>query len=179
MGLLGGVNKIDTLLTGLLKFSRLGLAALKLERVDMRNLLTKVTRSMEFQIKEADASVQVEETPACVGDATQLTQVFSNLLDNAIKYRHPDRPLLVTVSGKVENDWVVYAVRDNGLGIPREHQQKVFEIFYRLKPSASEGEGLGLTIAQRSLERQNGKITVESQSGVGTTFFVFLPNTSK
>jgi signal transduction histidine kinase len=149
--------------------------ALTIRPLNMNGLLADIIAAMKFQLDEAKAEVLVGALPVCEGDAVQTSQVFANLLDNALKYRHPERPLRVEVRGSVRAGEAVYSVADNGLGIAPEHQAKVFEIFHRLNPDSTSGEGLGLTIAQRVLERQKGRIWVESRAGAGSTFFVTLP----
>ncbi|MBE7540685.1 MAG: PAS domain S-box protein [Opitutaceae bacterium] len=170
-----GIGRMDALIAGLLRYSRLGRVALAMQPLDMNSILGEVVAAMKFQLDEAGATVRVDSLPMCMGDAVQTNRVFANLLDNALKYRSPERPPVIEVRGEVRNGQAVISVADNGMGIAAEHQARVFQIFFRLDPDKSPGEGLGLTIAQRVLERQKGRIWMQSRLGEGTTFFISLP----
>ena len=174
--ILASSAKIDSLLSGLLRLSRLGRAALIMEKLDMNGLMADVARAFEFLIKEAGATLEVEDLLPCHGDKTQVNQVLSNLVDNALKFLQPGRAGVIRVSGRSEDGRAIYCVEDNGIGIAPEHQERVFEIFQRLDPSANSGEGLGLAIVRRILERHAGKAWVESEPGKGSKFFVSLPS---
>jgi PAS domain S-box-containing protein len=173
--ILVSIAKMDVLLSGLLKLSRLGRAALTITTLDMNKLIMNMRNTFEFQIQEAGVHFEVSELPLCQGDATQINQVLSNLLGNALKYLDPNRPGTIKIYGYQEYEQSIYCVEDNGIGIAPEHQDKIFELFHRLNPDQSSGEGLGLTIVRRILERHGGRVWVESEPGKGSKFYVSLP----
>jgi PAS domain S-box-containing protein len=170
-----GVAKMEALLAGLLRYSRFGHVTLTIRPLNLNGVLAEILAAMKFQLDEAGAEVRVEPLPTCQADSVQTSRVFMNLLDNALKYRDLTRPLRIAIRGEVRDGQAIYTVADNGVGIAPEHQAKVFEVFHRLNPDIVTGEGLGLTIAQRLLARQQGRIWVESRVGHGSTFFVSLP----
>ena len=173
--ILTSIAKMDSLLAGLLRLARLGRAALNIKSLNMDRIVGDITKSFEYQAKEAGVTLTVEPLPPCRGDETQINQVFSNLIDNALKYRKPSRPGVIAIGGGRENGNAVYYVEDDGIGIAPEHQDKIYELFHRLDPKATQGEGLGLAITRRILDRHTGKIWVKSEQGKGSTFFVSLP----
>ena len=168
-------RQMDGLLKGLLKLSRLGRAALEIRPLDMNELLARVASTFQYQIREAGADLRVANLPPCRGDDVQVVQVFANLIGNALKFREPTRPAVIAVSGVAEYGRCVYCVADNGIGIPPDKLEKIFELFHRLDPAKTEGEGLGLTIVRQILGRLQGEIRVESTPGVGSRFTVSLP----
>lgn len=171
-----GTVKIKVLLDGLLRVSRIGTTDILIEKLDVSGLVGKVIDATRFQIEENNVSIKVKNLPDCLGDAGQVNQIFSNLVDNALKYMHPDRTPAIRISGEVEGDMSVYCIEDNGLGIRKEHQEKVFDVFHRLHPGGEvQGEGLGLTITSRILDRHNGSIWLESELDKGTRFYISLP----
>ncbi|NIM18561.1 MAG: HAMP domain-containing protein [Candidatus Aminicenantes bacterium] len=172
-------SKMDGLLSGLLKLSRVDRMTSTFDSIDMNQLISDMINAFEFQLKEKGVNIRVEQLPPCFGNEMQLNQLFSNLLSNALKYLDPKRPGEISITGKEKpgGDYVVYCVEDNGIGISKEYQKKIFEIFHRLNPDETDGEGLGLTIVNRIVSRHSGSVWVESQPGKGSKFFVSLPTT--
>ena len=165
-------SKMHSLLNGLLRISRLIRAKLTIKRLDMNKLMSNVIGTFEYEIKRLGVKLQVDELPSCMGDEMHINQVFSNLLNNALKYLDPARRGIIRISGTRQ---LVYCMEDNGIGIAAEHRNKIYEMFYRLNPNNGGGEGLGLAIVCRILYRHGGRIWVESNPGRGSKFFVFLP----
>ena len=174
-------EKMNALLKGLLKLSRLDRQALSIAALDMTEMLGKIADSMRYQLDAAGATLTIDPLAGCYGDDLQVNQVFSNLVGNALKYRDPARPPVIRVTGAPLNEReCVYCVEDNGIGIQEEHRGKVFEIFQRLNPNGDvAGDGLGLTLVQRIVERHGGRIWIESTPGAGSKFFVSLPRTDR
>jgi PAS domain S-box-containing protein len=168
-------TKMDALLTGLLNLSRIGRAALAIERLDLNRLLAEIVQSMKFSAEQAGATIEVGTLTACRGDRTQVGQVFSNLLDNALKHLDPTRPGVIRVSAQKKGSQVVYCMEDNGVGIDAEDQEAIYRLFHRLDPERGTGHGLGLTIVRRVLDRHGGEIWLESVPNQGSKFFVSLP----
>jgi signal transduction histidine kinase len=170
------IAKMEALINGLLRVARLGHATLTVERLDMDRLVGEVLTAQGYQIQTVDARVQVAPLPPCLGDAALINQVFANLLDNALKYRAPERLLQITISGRLEQGLAIYEVADNGMGIAPQHQSRIWEMFHRLHPESSiAGEGLGLNLVRRILDRHRGRVWVESVPGQGSRFYVSLP----
>ncbi len=167
--------KMESLLNGLLKLSRVGKTELDVQNLDMNMLMSNVIRTFKYRIKETGTKLEISELPSCEGDEVQINQLFSNLIDNALKYLDPEKTGMIRISGHEEKEESVYRIEDNGIGIPPEHLDKIFKIFNRLDPSSSSGEGLGLAIVQKIVNIHRGKIQVESESGKGSTFSVSLP----
>ena len=162
----GSVKKMSSLLNGLLQISRVGTFEISSEPIDMNKTVDEVLAAMEYQVKENNMTVKVETLAGCVSDLNMVNTVFSNLVGNAIKYRDPAKDGEIRISSSKENGMSVYCVQDNGIGIEDSYQSKVFEIFHRLEPDDNiEGEGLGLTIVTRIMDRLGGKIRLDSEAG--------------
>ncbi len=167
-------QKIDKLLLALLKLSRLGRAAINKVKVDMNRLVSSLISTFEYKIHEENINIEVDDLPTCYTDEVQINQVFSNLIDNAIKYRSTNREARIKITGKEESDRVIYCVEDNGIGISETELDKIFDVFYRINPDNQNGEGMGLSLIKKTIERLDGKISVGSEEGAGSRFFINL-----
>jgi signal transduction histidine kinase len=173
--ILSNTAKMDSLLNGLLRISRTGRIVMSIKELDMNALVAACINTMSYEIEELHARVSVAPLPPCYGDADLVSQVVSNLLGNALKYRSPDRTPNIAISGTHNQRKASYTIQDNGIGIAERHQTRIWDVFYRISDTAAAGEGLGLSIVKRIMDKHRGSVSLVSQEGVGSAFTVTFP----
>ena len=168
------IAKMDNLLMGLLQISRLGRQESRIDLLSMNILMQQVVDSYKYEIHKGLIEVVIKDLPRCYGDKDQINQLFSNLLGNAIKFLSPERKGKIVISGTEEKKFARYKIKDNGIGIEKAHQKKIFEMFYKLDPNKP-GSGLGMSIIKQIVEKNNGSIQLVSEYGEGTEITINLP----
>ncbi len=171
-----GVHRMASLITGLLDYARVSTPGRPLVPVAAGHACAAALATLKAAIAETAAEVTVGDLPRVMADEAQLVSLFQNLVDNALKYRHPERAprVAITASRLSPETWRI-AVADNGIGIDPAYFNKIFEMFQRLAPARSvDGTGLGLALSQRIVHRFGGRIEVESVPGEGSTFIFTL-----
>lgn len=170
------VKRMDSFASGLLSYSRLSNQRMRAaDPVSMEGALQWAIANLRPVIEESGAKITHGPLPSVTGDQAQLAHVFQNLLSNAIKYRS-EKPPEVDVSAHQSNGDYVFAVRDNGAGIPEEHRERIFQMFTRLHGGAAcPGNGIGLAMCQKIIQKHGGRIWVDSSPGSGSTFYFTIP----
>jgi len=170
------VARMSMLLDGLLAVNRSGRLPIEIQKVAVSSLVQKLTESMQHQIRQHGAHILFDDLEPCFADPNLLVQIFANLLDNALKYRHPQRKPVIKIMSELKSGVVHYHIIDNGLGFKQELAPLLFRLFHRLNPRGDvPGQGVGLTIVQRLVHRMNGGIEVSSVEDEGSTFTITLP----
>ena len=167
--------KMDRLINAILKLSREGRRVLTPERLDMQALLSGIADSLQHQADADGATVTIEAAPALIADRLVIEQIFSNLIENALKYLKPGRPGDIRVRGRSDGRVITYEVADNGRGIEARNFERVFELFRRAGDQNVPGEGIGLAHVRALVRRLDGRIGCESTLDVGSVFRLQLP----
>jgi len=168
--------RLNALVNDLREYSRVRSLAKPLEPVDLATVLSNALQNLQLVIKETGASITHDQLPVVLADPTQVTQVFQNLIDNAIKFRREGVAPVIHISVAPKEKMWQFSLKDNGIGIPREYYGKIFILFERLhQRDTYPGTGLGLALCTRIIERHGGRIWVDSEVGKGSTFSFTLP----
>ena len=170
-----GAVRMQALIQDLLKLSQVGNAEVKPRTTECRALVEQAVKNLQAAVEESGAVVNWNGLPVVMADPSQLTQVFQNLIANAIKFHGAETPVIQIDSEKRDHEWVL-TVSDNGIGIPAESWQDIFVIFRRLHTRIEYGgNGIGLSICKKIVEHHGGKIWIEAQAMPGSCFKFTLP----
>lgn len=172
-----GIQRMQALINDLLNYSRIQTKPQELNSIDCNKIIRICIKSLDASITETGAQIVFDNLPTIMADGSQLSQLFQNLIGNALKFSVEGRSPSIRISAKRLGLFWLFSVSDNGIGIAPEFVKRIFGVFQRLHNAAAyPGTGIGLAICQRIVDRHGGKIWAESEPGVGTTFNFTIPN---
>ncbi len=170
-----GANRMQVLINDLLSYSRVGTKGDEFSHVDLNGVLEAVKANLKGVIEESGAVIKYSKLPTVRADKSQMTQLFQNLIGNAIKFRREGVKAEIEISAKKEGNLFRFVVKDNGIGIDKKYLDRIFVIFQRLHTKEEfPGTGIGLAICKKIVERHGGEISVESAEGKGSDFIFTL-----
>ena len=171
-----GAERMRILIDDLLEYSRVDTRGMPLEPVNCNDVVEDALGNLNQAIADSRAKVEASPLPTINGDRSQLSRMFQNLVGNALKFRQENRRPRVQIWAELRGQEWVFAIKDNGIGIAPEHQDRVFEMFSRLHSRARySGAGIGLALCSKIAQRHGGGIWVESEAGKGATFRFNIP----
>jgi light-regulated signal transduction histidine kinase (bacteriophytochrome) len=174
--ILGSAERMQSLIRDVLVYSRAGKSEQTWLNVDLNQLITNVMIDLQGIIQETEAKIIIHYLPTVLVNPTEISQLFSNLITNSIKFKSQQKPR-IEIGSQLKEDYWLISVKDNGIGIDRQYQDKIFHAFKKLHSQEQySGNGVGLAICQKIVERHQGKIGVKSQLGKGSIFYFTLPN---
>jgi signal transduction histidine kinase len=172
--ILSAVSRMDSLIGLLLNLSRIATRTNPTETVPLAQMVDSIIDSFRYQLDQKQVTVVIGNLPEVMGDPVRLSQAISNLVDNAIKYMG-DRPMRrIEIGANSVNGTCACYVRDSGSGIPPEKQESIFRLFHRLHNGSVPGEGIGLTMVRKIIEKHGGHVWVEAAPGEGSIFWFTL-----
>jgi chemotaxis family two-component system sensor kinase Cph1 len=168
--------RMQTLIDALLTYSRVATKAEPFTQVDLTLSARQALSDLELRVEATGATIELSNLPTIQADSSQMTQLFQNLISNAVKFHRPEEPPRIKIFSRTEAGWCEICVEDNGVGFQERHTQRIFTPFERLHGrSKYEGVGMGLAICRKIAERHGGRISATSTPGKGSTFIVTLP----
>lgn len=172
--ILFNVEKMDLLIKGILNYSSIESQSHETRSIDLNILVTDLLKTMNIS-EQVSVSIN-NPLPRLLGNDFRLKQLFQNLIDNAIRYNDKDNPV-ITISSSESDQEYTFKISDNGVGIPVPYQSKIFEVFTKLH-SEGNSSGIGLSIVKKIIEYYKGRIWLESQEKIGSTFYFTIPKTN-
>jgi signal transduction histidine kinase len=169
------IAKMDRLITAILNLTREGRREFEPVRIDTRELIEGIVSTVAHQAAEAEAQIRIEPLPHLISDRLALEQIFSNLIDNALKYLKPGVPGDISVRGRTKLGFAIFEVADNGRGIDPKDHQRIFDLFRRAGTQDKPGQGIGLAHVRALVRRLGGTMSVASELNSGSTFTITLP----